>query len=32
MLPGTRVARFVFAILAIVVVLGLIASAMAYPS
>jgi hypothetical protein len=31
MLPGTRLARLVFAIVAIIVVLGLVASAIAYP-
>ncbi len=31
MLPGARLARLLFAILAIVVVVGLIASAMSYP-
>ncbi len=31
MVPGTRLARLAFAILAVIVVLGLVASAMAYP-
>jgi hypothetical protein len=31
MLPGTRLARLVFAIVAVIVVLGLVASAIAYP-
>ncbi len=31
MLPGTRLARYVFAIVAVIVVLGLVASAIAYP-
>jgi hypothetical protein len=31
MLPGTRLARIVFAIVAIVVVVGLVVSAIAYP-